>query len=112
MDGWEEWEIASLEKNAITDLIEAGKNIYELEVLRFYWKKIKNFGFLSILPELTEKQEKALELAFKWGYYKYPRDISAEKLAKLAKVSFSTFQAHIRKAENKIISFVIGSFKR
>jgi len=107
-DGWEEWEIASPERKAVEDLIEIGEKIYKLKLLKFYWRKLKNFGFLTLLPELTEKQEKALKLALEKGYYKYPRKISLDKLSKIAKLSFSTFQAHVRKAENKILSYVIN----
>ena len=108
-DGWEEWEIASLERKAIEDVINIGREVYELELGSFHKRKIKNFGFLTILPELTAKQENALKLALEFGYYNYPRKISLDKLAKIAKLSFSTFQAHVRKAENKILSFLIGS---
>ncbi len=107
-DGWEEWEIASPERKAVEDLIEIGEKIYKFKLLKFYWRKLKNFGFLTLLPELTEKQEKALKLALEEGYYKYPRKISLDKLSKIAKLSFSTFQAHVRKAENKILSYVIN----
>lgn len=107
-DGWEEWEIASMERKAIERLIEIGEEIYELKFLKFYKRKIKNFGFLTLLPELTDKQEKSLRLALESGYYNYPRKISLDKLAKVAKLAFSTFQAHIRKAENKIISYVVS----
>ena len=107
-DGWEEWEIASMERKAIEKLIDVGEKIYELKFLKFYKRKIKNFGFLTLLPELTDKQEKSLRLALEFGYYSYPRKISLDKLAKIAKLAFSTFQAHIRKAENKIISYVVS----
>jgi predicted DNA binding protein len=108
-NGWEEWEIASMERKPLEDIIHVGREIYELELLRFRQERIKNFGFLTMLPELTEKQKGALKLALEHGYYMYPRKMSLDKLAKQAGLSFSTFQAHIRKAENKILSFVIGS---
>lgn len=107
-DDWEEWEIASLERKNIEKIIKIGEKIYELELLKFHQKKIKNFGFITLLPELTEKQERALRLALEHGYYKYPRKTSLDKLSKIAKLSFSTFQAHVKKAENKIISYVVN----
>jgi predicted DNA binding protein len=48
----------------------------------------------------------AMELAIKNGYYHSPRNISVEQLAKLAKLSFSTFQVHLRKAEEKLIPYM------
>lgn len=107
-DGWEEWEIASINKKNIDKLIKTSENIYELELLKFYKGNIKNFGFLTILPDLTEKQDRALKLALEKGYYTYPRKISLDKLSKIAKLSFSTFQAHVRKAENKILSYIVS----
>lgn len=107
-DGWEEWEIASMERKAIEKLIEIGEEVYELKLLKFYKKKMKNFGFLTLLPELTEKQDRALRLALGEGYYNYPRKTSLDKLSKISKLSFSTFQAHVRKAENKILSYVVN----
>ncbi len=102
------WEVACLERKELEKLIEVGVEKFNLQVLRFEKRKIKNFGFLTLLPELTEKQEKAIKLALAHGYYEYPRKITVNELAKIAKLSFSTFQAHLRKAENKIISFVLG----
>jgi predicted DNA binding protein len=35
--------------------------------------------------------------------YNYPKNIKMEDLAKKVKISYSTFQAHLKKAEGKII---------
>jgi len=110
-DGFEDWEIASLDKEVINDLIKVGQKIYNLELKALYWKKIRNIGFLTVLPELTEKQKKALEFCLENGYYEYPRRINLDELAKKQGLAFSTFQAHVRKAENKIINFVINANK-
>ena len=80
--------------------------------MEFKKEKLKNFGFLTIFPELTKKQEEILNLALNNGYYEYPRKISLDKLTVLTKTSFSTIQEHIRKAENKILNFVIRAMKR
>lgn len=57
----------------------------------------------TLFPRLTTKQRDAIELAITHGYYDYPRKIDVQDLAKLAKLAFSTFQAHLRKAEKKLI---------
>lgn len=106
-DGWEEWEISSVDRKSIEKIITTARNIYELKLSRFYKAKVKNFGFVSIMPQLTDKQEQALNLALKQGYYSFPRKISLDKLSGVAQVSFLTLRAHIRKAENKIISFAL-----
>ncbi|MFA5174480.1 MAG: helix-turn-helix domain-containing protein [Candidatus Pacearchaeota archaeon] len=111
-DGWEEFEVASIERENLKKLIDAGESKYKLKLLEFKDKKIKNFGFLTMFPELTDKQQNALEFSLKNGYYEYPRKTSLEKLAKSNRLAFSTFQAHVRKAENKILRFSIEAIKK
>jgi len=110
-DGWEEWNVASMERKELEKLIQLTETTYKLKLLEFKKKKITNFGFLTMLPEITEKQQKAIEFALKNGYYKYPRESNLDELAKKFGLAFSTFQAHIRKAENKIISFAMSVMK-
>ena len=56
-----------------------------------------------MLPDLTKKQKQALELAINNGYYDYPKKITMEKLAKLMKISYSTYQQHLKTSESKIM---------
>ncbi|MCR4327051.1 MAG: helix-turn-helix domain-containing protein [Nanoarchaeota archaeon] len=106
-NGWEEWEIASINREPIEKLIKVVEEIYELKLLSFKKEKIKTFSFFTPTLDLTRKQENSIRLALENGYYRYPRKTSLDKLSKIAKLSFSTFQAHVRKAENKIISSII-----
>lgn len=68
-------------------------------------KKIKSISVMRVHPELTKKQKISIELAIKNGYYHSPRNINVKNLAKLAKLSFSTYQVHLRKAEEKLIPY-------
>ncbi len=68
-------------------------------------KKIKSISVVKVHPELTKKQKQAIEMAIKYGYYHSPRKIDLKSLAKLAKLSFSTYQVHLRKAEEKLIPY-------
>ena len=106
-DGWEEAEIASLRKEDFKKILHFGKRLYNLKLLMMKEKEIGNIGFLGVMPELTDKQKQALELAYKEGYYEYPRRIELKKLAKLMRISLSTYQAHLRKAEKKLLPFMI-----
>lgn len=105
-DGFEYWEVASWDKKVLTDLIELIKRKFKGELFKLKQEKISNISILTIIPELTAKQKRALELAVKSGYYEYPKKIELKQLAKLMKVSYSTYQAHLRKAEKKIIPFI------
>ncbi len=107
-DGWEEWNVAALERKDLEKLLHVAETIYQVKLSEFKKKKITNFGFLTILPELTERQKEALKFAISSGYYKYPRNTSLDKLSKKFKINFSAFQAHIRKCENKIMPFVMN----
>lgn len=104
--GWEEWEIASHKREDLEELLKI-MELFEHKV--FYFKKInlKNMTIFSILPNLTEKQQMALTLAVKNDYYNYPKGSSIKELAKLMKISSSTFQFHLAKAESKIMPFLL-----
>ena len=107
-EGWEEWEIASVRRKDLEDLIRASKSIPNLEFKLLYLKqeKISNLMIYSILPKLTDKQKKCLSLAIGHGYYGYPRKIKLKELAKQMKISLSTFQFHLARAEAKVIPFL------
>ena len=80
-----------------------------LELLLEDIKKCGKFELLSIKKSsldnsnLSEKQQKAINLAFKLGYYEFPRKISAKELAKHLSISKSTLLQHLRIAEIKIL---------
>ncbi|MFX0092279.1 MAG: helix-turn-helix domain-containing protein, partial [Candidatus Hodarchaeota archaeon] len=59
----------------------------------------------------TSKQQEALTLAFQEGYYELPRKIILESLAKEMNVGRRTFEEHLRKAERKIMAFLIPILK-
>ncbi len=102
--GWEEWEVASFEKKDISDMIEAARKLYNLELKHFRKEKVKDVHIFKMAPKLTPKQKKAFVLAIEQGYYEYPKKINIEKLARLMKCSFSTYRAHLRKAEKRILA--------
>ena len=105
-DGWEELEFAAFERKSLEKLLEISEKAYKLKLLYFREEKIDSLGVINIFPELTSKQKDILNLAIGQGYYSYPRKTNVKKLAKENKISFSTFQEHLRKAENKLIPFL------
>jgi predicted DNA binding protein len=58
---------------------------------------------------LTSRQLKVLTLAFSSGYYELPRKIYLENLAKVMSIHRRTFEEHLRKAEKKIMNYLIPS---
>lgn len=87
--------------------MQKAKKYYHGVLFSIKQEKIKNVSSLHFSPNLTEKQVQALQLAMKEKYYHYPRAITIPQLAKIAKKSYSTFQEHLRRAEEKIISYFL-----
>jgi len=108
-EGYNHWTIGSWNKEDLMEFIKVAEKEYNGELMSITQKKITNFSILSIQPELTAKQKKAMELAIKENYYSSPRKAELRDLAKIMRISYSTFQVHLRKAEQKLIPFF---FKR
>lgn len=66
--------------------------------------KKADYRGIGLAKNLTEKQNNILNKAVEFGYYKYPREISADELAKRIGVSKSTLTEHLRKAENSVMN--------
>lgn len=110
-DGFEIVELASWERKPLEDLIRAlrrNKTTVYLEILKFVDRKMNDMYVSKLLPELPEKQDEAIKLAFRNGYYEFPRKINLDKLAKMANVSKQTFRENLRKAEAKLIPKLIS----
>jgi len=97
------WSFASFNRKLLEKTLEVAEKYLNAKVIKFKEEKISNISFTKLLPELTKNQKKALELAINHGYYDYPKKIKMEKLAKLMGISYSTYQAHLKKAEGKIL---------
>lgn len=95
------WEIASWEKDKIIKVAKFAE-AYGGRLLWASQKKIKNIAVTTILPELTDKQRAAIELAINNGYYEHPRKIKLKQLAAEMGVSYSTYHFHLRVAEKKL----------
>jgi predicted DNA binding protein len=107
--GFNHWTIGSWDKEDLMAFIKVVEKEYNAELISITQRNITNFSIISMQPELTTKQKRAMELAIKENYYSYPRKVELRDLAKIMKISYSTFQAHLRKAEQKLIPFF---FKR
>jgi len=101
--GKEILELGAWSKEPLLKLIKVFKEKYATQVISVVNKNIDNVSFVSLHPNLTDKQKIALKLAVDNGYYHFPRMITLKKLAKIMGVSFSTYQAHLTKAEANFI---------
>lgn len=107
VDGLEYWEIACLDRNELNKIINTATKHYHGELFSVKQEKLKSVSSLEITPVLTEKQFEAIKIAYKEGYYRYPRKLTIPQLAKSVKRSYSTFQENLRKAENKLIDYFL-----
>jgi predicted DNA binding protein len=104
-NGFEYWEMASWKKDILMDFVSGLKKEKGVHITVQMFKNVKldTIYFPKIMPRLSNKQREAYLLAVEKGYYAFPRKADLQDLAKLMKISVSTFQEHLRKAEEKIM---------
>ena len=54
------------------------------------------------LGELTDRQREVLEAAYRAGYFRWPRDRTAEEVADSINISSPTLHKHLRRAEERL----------
>jgi hypothetical protein len=102
-NGFHIWDLASFDRSILETVLEFAEEKLGAEILFFKQEKVSNINFTKLLPEITKNQKDALEIAIKEGYYNYPKKVKMKELAKKMNISYSTYQAHLKKAEGKII---------
>jgi predicted DNA binding protein len=65
----------------------------------------------ALFSGLTEKQMEAVLVAHRNGYYNLPRAADVKVIAAKEKVPRTTYQEHLMKAENKLVSALIPNLK-
>ena len=103
--GYEIITIGCFKREPLNKVIKILQKERKGKLISIQQKRIKSISVIKLHPELTGKQKQAIELAIKHGYYHSPRKTDLPSLAKLAGVSYSTFQVHLRKAEEKLIPY-------
>lgn len=111
--GWEYYRVIAFRHEDLKNLLQRLEEMnFIVEVLR----KVPFDGFIAssltltadaLFSDLTEKQMDALLTAYSHGYYKLPRKTDVKTIALRRKVPRTTFQEHLKKAENKIIASLI-----
>ncbi|MFQ5832452.1 MAG: helix-turn-helix domain-containing protein [Candidatus Thorarchaeota archaeon] len=111
--GWGEYRVVALRHSDIKQLFQCLRDDgFSVQVKRKTdFKGVitgsSEFHSTSLLSDLTRKQMDALLTAYVQGYYQIPRKSDLQAIAAFRGVPRTTFQEHLKKAENKIVSAII-----
>src|SRR3989344_345806 len=105
-DGNEVWEICSFDREVLTNIYSIAREKVGAVLLNMKEMKPVSLFVPKIMPDLTDQQRKAFEIAMKQGNYSFPRKINLDELSRFMSVSRPTYQEHLRKAEIKLIEFM------
>ncbi len=101
-----EWRILAPKREAIEELVTTLKD-RGLEIELTAIRTAKRSG------SLTERQDKVLNLAYRLGYFEFPKKINLSDLAKKLGVAKSTLSEILRTGEEKIVhAYFQGLLKR
>jgi len=111
--GWEFHRIITFRHADLEELLKRLEDAgWTLEILR----KVPFDGFIvtsltlsadTLLSDLTDKQIEALLTAHRYGYYNLPRKADVQTIAAKQRIPRTTFQEHLKKAENKLVSALV-----
>jgi len=103
-EGYHIWDLASFDRKELEKVIKFSTQYLNAEILIFRQEKITNISFTKILPELTDNQKKAMQIAINSGYYDYPKKITLSELAKNMKIFLFYFSGTLKESRRKDIS--------
>src|SRR5271169_1051155 len=116
-EGWEWYRVIAFSERDLKNLfkdLDAHCNV-EITSRRSISDESVRDTFLlstaSLFGNLTQKQTRALMTALDNGYYRLPRSANAGEIAGLMGVPRTSFEDHLRKAENKVLQ-AVGPYLR
>jgi len=115
--GWEHYTVIAFDESDVRALLQDLEDDRDIEVLSKTAITEQQIPHSMLAPvdqlfeDVTERQMAALRLALESGYYEQPRKTSLRDLADQTAVARSTYEEHLRKAENKLLTNA-GQFLR
>lgn len=115
--GWEHYTVVAFDSADIRELLGDLRSDREIELLSKTSISETQIPHSMLAPanqlfeDITDRQLAALQLALERGYYEQPRKTSLRDLAEQTAVARSTYEEHLRKAENKLLTNA-GQFLR
>jgi predicted DNA binding protein len=111
--GWEYYRVIAFKHEDLKKLLQRlEERGFSYEIVR----KVPFDGFIAssltltadaLFSDLTDKQMDALLTAHRNGYYLFPRKADVQTIASKRRVPRTTFQEHLKKAENKIVASLV-----
>jgi predicted DNA binding protein len=105
-DGRMEWKVAFSERSDLDNLI------WQLQSAGGDVAMVRVSNTLDDGLRLTDRQLRIVEVAYKRGYYDYPKRISIRELARIFSVSTATVSEILRRGQRKIIKEHFESKKK
>ncbi|WP_340101832.1 helix-turn-helix domain-containing protein [Salinibaculum salinum] len=115
--GWEHYTVIAFDESDVRALLQDLEADRDIEVLSKTAITEQHIPHSMLAPvdqlfeDVTDRQLAALRLALERGYYEQPRKTSLRELAEQTAVARSTYEEHLRKAENKLLTNA-GQFLR
>ncbi|MEF8776952.1 MAG: helix-turn-helix domain-containing protein [Haloarculaceae archaeon] len=115
--GWEHYRVTAFDEADVRALLQELEADRDIEVLSktSIEEQQSPHGMQApvdrLFEDVTARQLAALRLALESGYYEQPRKTSLRDLAEQTAVARSTYEEHLRKAENKLLTNV-GQYLR
>ncbi|WP_225336340.1 helix-turn-helix domain-containing protein [Halomicrobium urmianum] len=115
--GWEHYTVVAFDEADVRSLLAELREDRDIDLLSKTSIAEKQVPHSMLAPvdrlfdDVTDRQLAALQLALESGYYEQPRRTSLRDLAEQTSVARSTYEEHLRKAENKLLSNA-GQFLR
>ncbi|MBD3205703.1 hypothetical protein GF319_05065 [Candidatus Bathyarchaeota archaeon] len=113
VEGWEYHSVISFNHDNLERFMKyLDRRGFEYDILKMMPLKGHLAGSLSLTAEvlfstLTDKQMDAILKAYSFGYFNTPRISDAKSIARKIDTPRTTFQEHLNKAENKLISSLV-----
>ena len=108
--GWEHYTVTAFDEGDVRALLgelEADRDVEVLSKTSMTAQQTAH-GLQApvdqLFEDVTERQRAALRLALERGYYEQPRQTSLRDLADQTTLARSTYEEHLRKAENKLLT--------
>ena len=111
-NGQMSYDLLVEDRDSITDAVSLLREFGSVEVERIT-KDFSTFvvpsvtEWQSLLQSIPSRQRQLLNAAMEEGYYEMPREITLEDLADEVGVAKTTASQHLRKAEQRVMNFVI-----